>query len=356
MTTSQHDLHVAYILSDEFVLPFVASATSVAENTGHDSVCIHVLFATGNLTRRHRERIDDVLELPVDFIRVSHTRFEVFDNPRFGVEAFLKLLIPEKLSRLSKCLYLDCDTIVRADIASLFRTPMDGCPVAAVQDAWIPYVSSPEGVQLWEELGLDAETPFFNSGVLLLDLEMLRDMDLLARARRYVRAHRNEMNKMGDQEVQNALLAGHWKSLDLSWNAVPPLYRRSRRPTLSLLEEKGLSESDVTRRAKIIHFTGFLERPWKAESRYTRPQPHPERSTFNRYLWKSGWFSLPEWYAYQASFYRDRTVETLRDLTRPLRHRTRQSVAAHLGFDLPFLGGAPSLPEQPADSSPLPDA
>jgi len=349
-------LHIAYILSDEFVLPFIASATSVVHNTEHDNVHFHVLFATGNLKQHHRERIDDVLRPSVNFIRVSRTRFEVFDNPRFGVEAFLKLLIPHKLPRLPKCIYLDCDTIVRADIASLFRQSVDGAPLAAVQDVWIPYVSSPEGVQRWQELGLDAETPFFNSGVLLLDLEALRGMEMLARARRYVHNHRDEMNKMGDQEVQNALLAGNWKPLDLSWNAVPPFYRRSRRPALRLLTEKGLRESDVTRRAKIIHFTGFLERPWKAESRYTRPQPHPERSTFNRYLWKSGWFSLPEWYAYQAAFYRDRVVKSLRDLTRPLRHRARRSIAAHLGIDLRFLGGKRALPDQRVDSSPLQDA
>jgi lipopolysaccharide biosynthesis glycosyltransferase len=355
MATSHNDLHIAYILSDAFVLPFVASATSVAENTAHD-VCFHVLFASGNLQRRHRKRIQDLLEPPVDFLRIPSSRFQVFDNPRFGVEAFLKLALPHALPQLSKCLYLDCDTIVRADVASLFQTNTDGFPLAAVQDVWIPYVSSPEGVQRWQELGLNAETPFFNSGVLLLDLERLRGMSLLAQARRYVRNHRSEMNKMGDQEVQNALLAGNWAPLDLAWNAVPPLYRRTRRPTLSLLEERGLTESDVTQRAKIIHFTGFLERPWKAESLLTRTHPHPERSTFNRYLRKSGWFSASEWWTYQAAFYRHRTTKTLRDLTRPLRHRARQSVAAHLGIDLPFLGGERSRQDPPVDSSPLQDA
>jgi len=350
MAMPPHDLHIAYILSDEFVLPFIASTTSVVQNTAPDNVCFHVLFATGNLKQYHRERIDALLRPSVNFIRVSSTRFEVFDNPRFGVEAFLKLLIPHKLPRLSRCIYLDCDTIVQTDIASLFRQSVDGVPLAAVQDAWIPYVSSPEGVQRWRDLGLDPKAPFFNSGVLLLDLETLRDMDLLARARRYVRNHRNEMNKMGDQEVQNALLAGNWNPLDLSWNVLPPLYRRSRRPTLRLLEEKGLDESDVTRRAKIIHFTGFLERPWKAESRYARPQPHPERPTFNRYLWRSGWFTLPEWFAYQAAFYGDRAGKTLRDLTRPLRHRTRRSIAVHFGIDLSFLGGDRVLHDQRVDA------
>jgi len=332
-------VHIAYVLSREFLVPFMASATSVVENASVENLQITVLHKKQELGPEHQQKIREQISCSVRFVGISDGRLQALDNPRFGVEAFYKLLVPQALAPAHKAIYLDCDTIVLGDIAELYDVDVSDHVLAAVQDVWIPYVSAPDGVLRWEQLGYEADTPFFNSGVLLLNLRRLRRMDLVERTKVYVQAHRERMNKMGDQEVQNALLAGRWKELDLAWNVLPPVYRRSRRSSLRLLEEKGLCESDVTSRAKIIHYTGFLERPWKPESLYARRQPHPARSIFNRYVRRSGWFTLPELVRYHLSFYAGRTAQTLRDFTRPLRHSLRKLTARTTGIDPSFLGG-----------------
>ena len=86
--------------------------------------------------------------------------------------AYLRLMIPELIPEdCSRVVYLDSDTLVKQDLTQLWLQELEGNVVLAVQDYGAPYVSDRWGIAKYEELGLSSSAPYFNSGVILIDLE-----------------------------------------------------------------------------------------------------------------------------------------------------------------------------------------
>ena len=94
---------------------------------------------------------------------------------------------------VGKALWLDCDLLILGDIAVLWETEMAGRHVMAAQDPRIPCVSSRFGVGAHGELGLDPFAPYFNAGVMLVDVARWRADDLAGRAIRYLNAFNIEV-------------------------------------------------------------------------------------------------------------------------------------------------------------------
>ncbi len=85
-----------------------------------------------------------------------------------------------------KVLYLDCDLIARRCIGELFDTPIGDFAAMGVADAGSPFVSSIYGVPFWPRYGRKADDVNFNSGVLLLNLPVLREIDFTGAAISYL--------------------------------------------------------------------------------------------------------------------------------------------------------------------------
>ena len=334
-------IHLCYSLNQAFILPFVASVASVLDNTNQDEVTIHVLHKEGELGAHHYQRLRERLHPHILFNEIESSRLEELDNPRLGVEAFYKTLIPLVLpDDVERAIYLDCDTIVLGDVNELWTVDFGEQYLAAVQDAWIPYLSSVEGVARWKELGYSAEAPLFNSGLMVLNLQKLRADSIPTLAHNYASRFKEKMNRFGDQEVFNALLGGRWKPLDLTWNLVPPVYRlNDLSKEVPLLRDREVDASRLIRNAKMIHFTGYLQRPWRPVSFFTPIKPHPEHARFNDYLRRSGWFTRIEWYRYRVALLVQSLTNALKDASRSIRHNTRHALYERLGIDFPFLGG-----------------
>lgn len=109
-----------------------------------------------------------------------------------------RLFLPELLPALDRIIYLDCDLVVDADLSALAAVPLHGAVVAAVRD---------------EEV--KADTPEFNSGVMVMDLRAMRESGLTRRALETAGGHNT---RHGDQTLLNELLRGRWTPLDRRWN------------------------------------------------------------------------------------------------------------------------------------------
>jgi hypothetical protein len=109
-------------------------------------------------------------------------------------------------------IYLDADILIQKDLFELWEQDMHGKIVLAVQDSYI---------QRFPALNLPAqpgpEQPYFNSGVMMIDLEAWRAAGIepccLEAAMRLPRR-----TKWLDQHVLNACLVGRWGRLPPVWN------------------------------------------------------------------------------------------------------------------------------------------
>jgi len=144
----------------------------------------------------------------------------------------VRLGLPEFLPGIGKVVYLDADTLCLEDVGALFDTDLGDAPIAASLDP--PMVNlvayerqrgrgpSPRSATryLKHELGLgDAMTRYFNSGVLVLDLDRLRTDTLMERAKE-VLSRMGSRLRLDDQCVLNALYAATYHQLPARWNAM----------------------------------------------------------------------------------------------------------------------------------------
>ena len=86
---------------------------------------------------------------------------------------FYRLFIPKLLPDEKKAIYLDADIIVNLDITELWQTDLENHPLAVVlesEDGAIPARYSKLVIE-----GFVKGENYFNSGVLLMNLEVLRE-------------------------------------------------------------------------------------------------------------------------------------------------------------------------------------
>lgn len=159
-------------------------------------------------------------------VPVDTGRFDGLPTTKFFSSAIYARLLIHELLPDERVIYLDADTLVVSSLEPLWRADMCGAIIAGVLD----------------EAGDDEdfETPYVNSGVLVLDLRRWREHRVSPLVIEYISGRHLELP---DQSAINAVCANQIMLLDDSWN-----YRVSGRQRLM-------------RRPRIIHFTGLLK-PW----------------------------------------------------------------------------------------------
>jgi lipopolysaccharide biosynthesis glycosyltransferase len=211
-----------------------------------------------HLLSLHEFTPPDGLHLPLN-PRAHYT----LDNwTRVWVEGFF----PQDVDRV---LYLDSDIVALGNIAPLWRTDLDGALFGAVD---IP--GSQQGV---EKLGMRIEDGYFNSGVLLIDLQQWRETGALQTVLDYISANPGRLVFTLDQDALNACFTARRKRLDYKWNAIWPFFRDPVELPLSTAEIER-----VRREALIIHFNGGLK-PWSYFC------DHPHQADYQKYLAMTEW-------------------------------------------------------------------
>src|SRR3954451_12518483 len=81
------------------------------------------------------------------------------------------LALTELLPRdVTRAIYLDIDTFPVAALTDLWRTDLGTSPVAAVRGAFMPWIGCVRSFP-WRSLGIGPDAPYFNNGVMLVDLD-----------------------------------------------------------------------------------------------------------------------------------------------------------------------------------------
>jgi lipopolysaccharide biosynthesis glycosyltransferase len=176
---------------------------------------------------------------------------------KYGPALYTRLFIPEILAQENdRLLYMDCDMIVLSSLRPLMELDLGDCAAAAVPDAESAHPAKDGRVPF------PADAPYFNSGLILMDLPRWRERNL-TQAVLDVFEREGEGAGWGDQDALNLALMGQWKPLDLAWNVTRPV------------AEAGCRDP------KIVHFTGT--KPWTAACK------HPGREHYLRYRALTPW-------------------------------------------------------------------
>lgn len=164
---------------------------------------------------------------------------------------FARMFIPDLIRTDDRVLYLDCDTLVTDRLDDLMGIDLHGHAFALALDAVHPAYK--------KVISIPADRPYYNSGVMLMDLAAWRDHDC---SRRFMEelTHPHGRVILPEQDVIARTMGDEVEPLPSKWNFLSQfiLQRRKDAPA-------------------IYHFSGnTLGRPWFTSSK------HPLRATYRQ--------------------------------------------------------------------------
>lgn len=169
----------------------------------------------------------------------------------FSVEMYYRLWIPEIFKEYDKVLYLDCDILVRADVAELFNYDLGDNYIGACRDVF------PKS-----QVNVVASDMYVNSGVIMFNVPAWLENNLSEKCVETVKKYRQLVYP--DQDVLNLVCNGKIYYFDFYWNVmIGSLMQTPKNICLSEKNKEAFLNSQKTPdKAKIIHYTSD-RKPWK---------------------------------------------------------------------------------------------
>ena len=188
------------------------------------------------------EKIKTKFNIDISFVAVRDHCFSAWKTTgHFSSAVYLRLLIPD-LIREKKIIYLDSDTLVLGDLSGLYEIDVAHQFIAGVEDI---------------NKGKNSNVPratddiYINSGVMLMNLEGLREDDFLNKCRNIYSIFQNSITLV-DQCIINKYAEMRKISIEPKWN----------RQILSNRVKKIYFSSLILKEnSTVIHFIGETK-PW----------------------------------------------------------------------------------------------
>ena len=126
---------------------------------------------------------------------------------------YARLVIPNYIAE-PRFIYLDCDVVVSLDIGQLFAEPLDGHIIGV---SGMGTVAWQVDKSFFEKRGIAGGTPYFNSGVLVIDADRWRQQCTTEHCLSIAAAYRGELLSH-DQTILNFHFLGQAKILQPQYN------------------------------------------------------------------------------------------------------------------------------------------
>lgn len=204
-------INIALCTDENFSIPALVCITSIFENN-KDEDC-HVYVLTDGLSAKTLCKfsiLSKVYAQKIDVMTIDKHRFDGLTvSERYPVSMYYRFLLPEMLPLESKVLYLDCDIIVRHSLKDAYNTDLNNNAIGAVVSQSCDWVKWTNDHKL--------TTPFFNSGVLLMNLDYWRENNTFETLVEWLSDYRKEL-WLPDQSALNKVLEGKVVYLNYTFN------------------------------------------------------------------------------------------------------------------------------------------
>ena len=253
-TANLEPVNTAFAIDEGYAKHAAASLHSVLLRAHTPSRYRNYVFNSGDLTEDSRQKIEDVAtsfgaEVKFVDIPVDSLRWLPMNRPHISLTTYYRLLMDKFLpDTVKRIIYLDSDTLATAALEDLWDTEMDGRLVAAAPDEG--------GVLQSRRLKLSTSHKYFNAGVLVLDIEGLRRIDMKELVLKAFQ-DRGEFITLQDQDLLNIIFENETVNLDLRWNVNNRIYMKNELdPAYSDEQSK-----EASKNPGIVHFTD-RRKPW----------------------------------------------------------------------------------------------
>lgn len=271
------EVHIAFACDNNYLPHAGVAVKSVIDHIDTDNQYFFHIFSTDELTpstlapwEALKEQYSS-LPISIDLQYVSQVPYENEINFRhWGKAAVVRLMLTDLLPNINKVIYMDCDMIAMQDLSPMLNTVSKDYPIAAVIDN--AAVVKPEVMKTEYAVSAFHDKEYVNSGLLILDLEYLRQDNFSEKTLRWLAE--NPHSLLPDQDCINIVYKNKIKQLPevyawYSYNELPaePIF------ILHYLASSGKPWKNPFATNANIYFDHKAESPWKDLKVVTQQNP-----------------------------------------------------------------------------------
>lgn len=252
-------MNILVTLNSGYIQPLTVMLNSLlSSNSNRD---FRVFVAHSSLTREDFRYLEE--HVPMDRcelvnIQVPHTMFA--DAPvleRLPKETYYRLFAAQLLPReVNRVLYLDPDLVVVHSIDQLYRLDFKGNLFAAASHQF--------GPMQWlnrTRLQMPEGSKYINAGVMLMNLQLLREVQDVQAVFYYIRENREKLYLL-DQDILNGMYGGSTLAIDALLYNLDDRYLLNH--NLLTRPSRHVDMDWVKENVVIVHYCG-KSKPWKAD-------------------------------------------------------------------------------------------
>lgn len=276
-------MNIALCTDDRYANHCAICITSILENNKLEDCHIYVMtegLSDENLKKFHY--LEKYYKKPVEVKVIDGKIFEGLQvTGRLPQSMYFRFMLPEIIND-SSVLYLDCDIIVRHSLRDLFIIDLTNYACGVVED------QCGDDVRMHNRINMFSR--YFNSGVLLMNLDYWRKYDIAKKLIDYIAS--SDWLMCPDQDALNVILEGKILFLDYKYNFQEGFYH-----TLAWLRaDKWKLVECAQKDPVIVHYTAG-EKPWHKDC------THPLKSDYDKYMQLHDILNEKKTYGHSRIFY-----------------------------------------------------
>lgn len=267
-------IRIVSACDDNYVQHLAVMLCSLLENTQKQSQ-IDINIIDGGILEENKAKLDNFIyqkyHLNVNYLTIDARIYQDFPiSYHFTHTIYYRISIPLLFEHnVDKVLYLDSDIVIKDDVSKLWDIDLNNYFLAAVE--------SPSFGDRYSDLNMPEDSKYFNSGVLLINLEMWRKHNITETTIKFIQNHQDKII-WWDQDSLNSVLCNRWLLLPLRWNQQAYFFEKDQ-------YQKNSHRPDFLEAVEnpaIIHFSSF-HKPWEYINK------HPYKYEYFDYLKLTPW-------------------------------------------------------------------
>jgi lipopolysaccharide biosynthesis glycosyltransferase len=192
-------------------------------------------------------------QFSLELCKIDSAQFKRYPSLNGSWATYYRLCVPKVLDS-NRFLYVDVDTLCGLDVSSLNELDMKTAAAALVPEAPLA-LAADRGVSY--QLGNSSTEPYFNAGIMLVNVGEWRRQKITERAMEYLTVFHPDY---WDQSALNVVLHGNAISLDEKYNSIANMRRHW--PVIN----KSYRDLDC-----LVHFLDY-PKPWDFLGELVHPQ------------------------------------------------------------------------------------
>ncbi len=174
----EHEIPIVLAGDNNYAVPMMVVIESLLSTAKKTTTYRLDLLVSNDFSKENMDKIERICKRHEKYKLNFHVMDAAEDDKFVQIEhisaaTYYRLKLPELLKDVKKCVYLDCDIVVKKDLSELFRLNVDDKYIAGVPAAGYYYPDTKVQVKL-DELGIPDMNSYVNAGVLIMNLANMR--------------------------------------------------------------------------------------------------------------------------------------------------------------------------------------